>query len=61
LLSVEPIFDVAGTANDRHHEDAIRHREAGGRAHLEYRIPTEKMDSFNAAIVGTIAVTQIFS
>ena len=35
-------------------------REAGGRAHLEYWIPAEDMDRFNAAIVGTIEVTKSF-
>ncbi|MBE1509285.1 hypothetical protein H4W29_006532 [Rhizobium viscosum] len=34
--------------------------EARGRAHLEYWIPAEEMDSFNAAIVGMIEVTQAF-
>ncbi len=31
-------------------------QEVGGRAHLEYWIPAEEMDSFNAAIVGEIEV-----
>ncbi|MGO7215307.1 ADP-ribosylation/crystallin J1 [Rhizobium ruizarguesonis] len=35
-------------------------QEAGGRAHLEYWIPAEEMDQFNAAIVGTIEVTKTF-
>ena len=35
--------------------------EAGGRAHLEYWIPAEEMDAFNAAIIGRIQVTQRFS
>lgn len=35
-------------------------QEAGGRAHLEYWIPAEEMDSFNTAIVGQIVVTQEF-
>ncbi|ARM86849.1 hypothetical protein RHEC894_CH00500 [Rhizobium sp. CIAT894] len=35
-------------------------QEAGGRAHLEYWIPAEEMDRFNAAIVGTIEVMQTF-
>jgi hypothetical protein len=35
-------------------------QEAGGRAHLEYWIPAEMMDAFNAAIVGRIEVTQRF-
>ncbi|MBO9712974.1 MAG: hypothetical protein J7495_08670 [Sphingomonas sp.] len=34
--------------------------EAGGRAHREYWIPAEDLDSFNAAIVGTIEVTHEF-
>lgn len=34
--------------------------EAGGRAHLEYWIPAEKMDAFNAAIVGQIEVSHRF-
>lgn len=40
--------------------DAYAVQEAGGRAHLEYWIPAEEMDSFNAAIVGVIEVTQTF-
>ena len=35
-------------------------QEAGGRSHLEYWIPAEEMDAFNAAIVGKIEVTQEF-
>ncbi|MEK7457863.1 MAG: ADP-ribosylation/crystallin J1 [Pseudomonadota bacterium] len=35
-------------------------QEAGGRAHREYWIPAEEMDSFNAAIVGEIRVVDIF-
>jgi hypothetical protein len=35
-------------------------REAGGRDHLEYWIPAEDLDAFNAAIVGTIAVVRSF-
>lgn len=35
-------------------------QEAGGRAHLEYWIPAEEMDAFNAAIVGRIEVTREF-
>ena len=34
--------------------------EAGGRAHLEYWIPAEDLDDFNAAIVGEIEVTAEF-
>jgi hypothetical protein len=37
-----------------------RIEEAGGRAHLEYWIPAEEMDAFNAAIVGEIEVTREF-
>jgi len=40
--------------------DGYAVQEAGGRAHLEYWIPAEEMDSFNAAIVGVIEVTQTF-
>lgn len=35
-------------------------QEAGGRAHLEYWIPADRMDEFNAAIVGTIEITKSF-
>lgn len=35
-------------------------QEAGGRAHLEYWIPAEELDQFNAAIVGTIEVIRSF-
>jgi hypothetical protein len=35
-------------------------QEAGGRAHLEYWIPAEEMDAFNAAIVGEIEVVREF-
>lgn len=40
--------------------DGYAVQEAGGRAHLEYWIPAEEMDQFNAAIVGTIEVTKTF-
>ncbi|MBB3440893.1 hypothetical protein FHT93_000718 [Rhizobium sp. BK379] len=40
--------------------DGYAVQEAGGRAHLEYWIPADEMDSFNAAIVGVIEVTQTF-
>lgn len=33
---------------------------AGGKAHQEYWIPAEEMDTFNAAIVGEIEVTHEF-
>ena len=36
-------------------------QEAGGRAHLEYWIPAEGVDAFNAAIIGDIKVTRSFS
>ena len=36
-------------------------QEAGGRSHLEYWIPAEDLDAFNAAIVGPIEVTRSFS
>jgi hypothetical protein len=35
-------------------------QEAGGRSHLEYWIPAEDLDAFNAAIVGPIEVVQSF-
>lgn len=35
-------------------------QEAGGRSHLEYRIPADDLDAFNAAIVGLIEVVQSF-
>ncbi|MCK1403140.1 ADP-ribosylation/crystallin J1 [Bradyrhizobium sp. 4] len=35
-------------------------QEAGGRSHLEYWIPAEDMDAFNAAIVGLIEVVRSF-
>lgn len=40
--------------------DAYEVQEAGGRAHLEYWIPAEDMDAFNAAIVGEISISQEF-
>ena len=40
--------------------DAYQVQEAGGRAHLEYWIPAEEVDAFNAAIVGTIEVVREF-
>lgn len=40
--------------------DAYAVQEAGGRAYLEYWIPAEDMNQFNAAIVGTIEVTKSF-
>jgi len=35
-------------------------QEAGGRTHLEYWIPAEDLDAFNAAIVGPIKVIRSF-
>lgn len=35
-------------------------QEAGGRSHLEYWIPAEELDQFNAAIVGLIEVLASF-
>ncbi|MDR3461066.1 MAG: ADP-ribosylation/crystallin J1 [Beijerinckiaceae bacterium] len=35
-------------------------QDAGGRAHLEYWIPAEEMDAFNASIVGKIEVIREF-
>jgi hypothetical protein len=35
-------------------------QEAGGRAHLEYWIPAEALDDFNAAIVGPIEIIRSF-
>lgn len=35
-------------------------QDAGGRAHLEYWIPAEDIDAFNAAIVGPIEVVKRF-
>lgn len=48
-------FDVLKSFLDRYDV-----QEAGGRAHLEYWIPAEEMDSFNDAIVGPIKVTTQF-
>jgi len=35
-------------------------QEAGGRSHLEYWIPAEDLDAFNAAIVGLIEIVRSF-
>lgn len=35
-------------------------QQAGGRAHLEYWIPADTLDDFNAAIVGSIEVVRSF-
>jgi hypothetical protein len=40
--------------------DGHQVQEAGGRAHLEYWIPAEDMELFNAAIVGRIEVIASF-
>ena len=40
--------------------DAYVPQEAGGRAHREYWIPAEDLDSFNDAIVGEIEVVAEF-
>jgi hypothetical protein len=40
--------------------DAYPVQKAGGRAHREYWIPGEEMDSFNAAIVGRIEIVARF-
>lgn len=40
--------------------DTYQVQEAGGRAHLEYWIPAEDLDAFNAAIVGAIEVVRTF-
>ncbi len=40
--------------------DKYAAQEAGGRAHLEYWIPAEDLNAFNAAIVGEIRVVKQF-
>jgi hypothetical protein len=40
--------------------DRYEVRQAGGREHLEYWIPAEDLDAFNAAIVGEIEVVANF-
>jgi hypothetical protein len=40
--------------------DGYSVHEAGGRAHLEYWIPAENLDAFNAAIVGPIEIVREF-
>lgn len=52
---------VTRFAVDKAYLDQYQVQEAGGRAHLEYWIPAEEMDAFNAAIVGKIEVTAEFS
>lgn len=48
-------FDVAKDFLDRYEVQS-----AGGKAYLEYWIPAEDLDVFNAAIVGEIKVTASF-
>jgi hypothetical protein len=45
----------------RSYIDRYEVQEAGGRSHLEYWIPAEELDAFNAAIVGPIEVVRSFS
>ncbi|MFH1343527.1 MAG: ADP-ribosylation/crystallin J1 [Pseudomonadota bacterium] len=40
--------------------DRYEVREAGGRSHLEYWIPADDLNAFNAAIVGRIEVISSF-
>jgi hypothetical protein len=40
--------------------DRYQVREAGGSSHLEYWIPAEDLDAFNAAILGAIEVVKSF-
>ena len=40
--------------------DRYEVREAGGRDHLEYWIPSEHLAEFNAAIVGPIVLVKTF-
>jgi hypothetical protein len=40
--------------------DRFEPQKAGGRAHLEYWIPAEDLNDFNAAIVGLIEVVAEF-
>jgi hypothetical protein len=35
-------------------------QQAGGQAHLQYWIPAEDLDAFNAAVVGPIEVVRSF-
>jgi hypothetical protein len=39
---------------------AYEMQTAGGSAHLEYWIPAQDLDAFNAAIVGSIEVVAVF-
>jgi len=45
---------------DRTFIDRYGVKQAGGRTHLEYWIPAEDLDAFNAAIVGLIEVVRSF-
>ncbi|WP_082737173.1 ADP-ribosylation/crystallin J1 [Sphingopyxis granuli] len=40
--------------------DSYEVQDAGGKAHQEYWIPSEQLDAFNAAIVGTIEIVRQF-
>ena len=51
---------VTRFAVDKAFFDRYSVQEAGGREHLEYWIPAEELDAFNAAIVGVIEITQRF-
>jgi hypothetical protein len=42
------------------HVDQYEAHEAGGNANLEYWIPAEALDAFNAAIVGQIEIVREF-
>lgn len=44
----------------RSYLDRYEPQEAGGRDHLEYWIPAEDLDAFNAAIVGEIELVREF-
>ncbi|MFO0990324.1 MAG: ADP-ribosylation/crystallin J1 [Hyphomicrobiales bacterium] len=44
----------------RSYLDRYEPQEAGGRDHLEYWIPAEDLDAFNAAIIGEIEVIREF-
>ncbi len=48
-------FDVDAAFLDRYEV-----RQVGGREHLEYWIPAEDLDAFNAHIIGTIVVIHAF-
>ena len=40
--------------------DRYKAQEAGGRDHLEYWIPAEDLDAFNAALIGAIEIVAEF-